>query len=963
MKFFYCHFILIAGLNRISSIIFALLIILQYSVIAQTPGNIDPAYFTSKYCNGPITKMISLTGGGFIAIGDFYNCNTGVHNAIVKFNSDLSVDPTFNEQVQSNHYPYALIEYPGNNFLVGGDFNRWDGNPQYSMLVMLNADGTLNTSFNPEFITGTFDRVSAIAIQADGKIIVSGTFNTYGDIFPEHILRINADGSADPSFNTELGGLSSDIALDIVALDDGDILIGGSFDEVNGVEMNGIARLNSDGSLEETFISPFISGGTTINDIQLLPDGKIMVGGDCNILTAGVTSHQDIIRLFSNGTLDNSFAFNSSFKTQTMYLQPDGKIIAGGEYNDAIKRFNIDGSIDPTFTLSPGPEYNNDNGFQNTVSTIIALPADKYLVAGGFNTYNDKLYPFLVKINNDGTVDESLESDFGVFLSSNSYSSNKGIRKMLVSSADNKLYVAGDISGSENIESMGLARINYDGSTDPTFISNIDLVYELYTESVRDIVMKADGKIIAGGTFEEAGGITKHNIVRLNNDGSVDEAFNIGSGFSDDASTSQINALAIQPDGKIIAAGDFSYYKNVPFENLIRLKINGGIDGTFDIGSGATGGNIVSLQLLDDGKIFIAGGFTHYNGIERKYIAKLNADGSLDPSFNANLVNTETFTSVNKILVQPDGKVIISGNDFTKGTDDDEFMRLNADGSYDATFIDVPGNNFGTQVYCMLLDAEGKILIGGEFNKYNNINSFALARLNSDGSFDDSFINPVDDYWHSEGIYSLAFINNELMIGGKFKECGGVAVNNIARLFYYSAVCPIPTGLYADNITVTKATINWDEEDGADSYQLWYRTVGAGTWLKKIVSVNFKTLKSLTPETDYEYKVRTKCSDGEFGEFTALQNFTTLPLREENMNERSFINIFPNPATEEITISTESNFSSASIIISDLMGKNILYQNISNAETTINIKDLPSGMYIIHFKIDGITSTQKFIKQ
>ena len=313
MIFLYQHFEIRMILNKISNLIFTFLIILQYSLIAQTAGSIDPLYLTSKYCNGPITKMISLTDGGFIAIGDFYNCNTGVHSAIVKFNSDLSVDPTFNEQVQSNHFPYALIEYPGNKFLVGGDFNRWDGDPQYSMLVMLNADGTIDASFNPEFITGTFDRVSAIAVQADGKIIVSGTFNIYGDIFPGHILRINADGSADPSFNAEIGELSSDIALDIVPLDDGDILIGGSFDEVNGVEMNGIARLNSDGSLDETFITPFTSGGTIINDIQLLPDGKIMVGGDCSILTAGVTSHQDIIRLFSDGTHDNSFTFNSSF--------------------------------------------------------------------------------------------------------------------------------------------------------------------------------------------------------------------------------------------------------------------------------------------------------------------------------------------------------------------------------------------------------------------------------------------------------------------------------------------------------------------------------------------------------------------------------------------------------------------------------------------------------------------------
>lgn len=172
--------------------------------------------------------------------------------------------------------------------------------------------------------------------------------------------------------------------------------------------------------------------------------------------------------------------------------------------------------------------------------------------------------------------------------------------------------------------------------------------------------------------------------------------------------------------------------------------------------------------------------------------------------------------------------------------------------------------------------------------------------------------------------------------------------------------CAVPTGIETNTITQTKATVFWDMNVWASNYKVYYRTVGALSLIKKNTPNNIIQLKLLTPGTNYQYKVRTKCENLIFSEFSPIQNFTTLPLRENCMNERSFINVFPNPAAEEITLTTEFNFTIASIVIIDLMGKNVLYQNIYNNETTINIKDIPSG---IHFTLDGITSTQKFIIQ
>ncbi|MBK7442820.1 MAG: T9SS type A sorting domain-containing protein [Bacteroidetes bacterium] len=133
--------------------------------------------------------------------------------------------------------------------------------------------------------------------------------------------------------------------------------------------------------------------------------------------------------------------------------------------------------------------------------------------------------------------------------------------------------------------------------------------------------------------------------------------------------------------------------------------------------------------------------------------------------------------------------------------------------------------------------------------------------------------------------------------------------------------------------------------------------------MKKTTTTNSKVLKSLTPETTYEYKIRTKCLDGEFGEFTALNTFTTLPLREANMNERSFIELYPNPANGIVTISYETTFVVGSVTLADITGKVVLSTTLTNATTAINISGIPAGFYIVITNFDGNTISEKLIIQ
>ena len=157
-----------------------------------------------------------------------------------------------------------------------------------------------------------------------------------------------------------------------------------------------------------------------------------------------------------------------------------------------------------------------------------------------------------------------------------------------------------------------------------------------------------------------------------------------------------------------------------------RLNADGSLDTSFNPGSGANS-VVTSIALQPDNKIIIGGEFTSYNGTARNYIARLNADGSLDTSFNPGSGANSTVYSV---ALQPDNKIIIGG-EFTSynGTARNRLARLNADGSLDTSFN--PGSGASNTVYSIALQPDNKIIIGGYFTSYNGTDRNRLARLNA----------------------------------------------------------------------------------------------------------------------------------------------------------------------------------------------------------------------------------------
>jgi len=253
-------------------------------------------------------------------------------------------------------------------------------------------------------------------------------------------------------------------------------------------------------------------------------------------------------------------------------------------------------------------------------------------------------------------------------------------------------------------------------------------------EGIDAVALQDDAKILIGGTFAHYDGAPRRNIARINPDGSVDASFDPGEGPN---LGSRVYAIAVQPDGKIVIGGNFSTYQKIPRNGVARLNADGSLDTSFLPGEGVNGG-VLAIALQSNGKMLIGGSFYEVNSTPRNNIARLNADGSLDTTFDP---GEGADNRVHSLAIQPsDGKVLIGGyfNAFN-GQVRHHLARLETNGILDTTFDPGDVANEWAIVYSIVVQPNGKILVGGSFSEYRGISREGIARANPDGSIDTTF--------------------------------------------------------------------------------------------------------------------------------------------------------------------------------------------------------------------------------
>lgn len=717
------------------SVILAL-VLLPLHELHTAPADLDPSFDIGSRINAGVSALAIQPDSKVLIGGEFITVHGAMRNRVARLNTDGTVDLGFAAQVGGTGVVSvaALELLLDGRILIAGHFGSVEGERRNGV-ARLNADGTLDRSFADGLAGVTGLTVEFVAGQSDGKVLVAGSL--IHDSGTNYIRRLTRDGLLDPGFLVTLTRFEySPYVRSLILQRDGKILLAGRFDSVNGLPLADFVRLNPEGSLDSTFTNALAGPDEEVINVAELPDGKLLVSGYFRLADQ---TEGNVFRLAPDGTIDESFtAPNLGATVYAMAVQKDGKILLGGNMQKCCVRLNADGSPDPSFLNGlPGPNSN--------VAGLAEQSDGRILICGSFETVNGVQQARLARLNHDGSLDPAFPEgppgpDYCLW--------------SVAAQEDGKIVIAGAFHLINGVYRNHIARLNADASLDSSFRSP-----DVNTVNNTGVTLQPDGKILVSSWS---------GLGRLHSDGTRDTRFLAGGA---QPLQGVVEAVALQRDGRVLAAGRIPSVGTSSTTNLVRLHANGSLDTSFSCAVGGADAWLEALALQPDGKVIVAGNFLTVNGVSQPYLARLNSNGSLDPGFLNGLAGPNGVVSC--LALQKDGRIVFSG-DFSEvnGTPCQSIGRLNADGSLDASFNAAITNT----IYCLMLQPDGKVLVGGWFTSSGCTN---LARLLPDGSPDDSFRAETS----FGAVLSMAFQpDGKLLLAGQFLALNQTPCGFLARV-------------------------------------------------------------------------------------------------------------------------------------------------------------------------------------
>jgi uncharacterized delta-60 repeat protein len=817
-----------------------------------TAGMLDPTFgtggvVTTNFGTVPTNSYAQAVqvDGKIVVAGYSYQGGTGQDFAVVRYNPDGSLDSSFGTGGQvtvdfgagysTDDQAYAVaVQADGKVVVAGRTYNYQTGTRWDFSAARLNADGSLDTSFDADGkatvdLGSSEDYAHAVAVQADGKVVLAGQTINYqaGTGWDFGVARLNADGTLDTSFDADgkatvdLGSGSyyrDDWANTVAVQADGKVVLAGQAYNYNGTGWDfAAARLNADGTLDSTFDADgkqtidFAAyyGSDIANAVAVQADGKVVLAGTSYGYYSGTSEDFAAARLNADGSLDTTFGTGGRttivFGSYTDYanavaVQADGKVVLAGQaynYNGtgwdfAAARLNADGSLDTSFD-SDGKQTVDFGGYYDYGYGVALQPDGKVVLAG--RAYDPTVGDTfgVARLNADGTLDTSFDTDGRVVTTftrgSDDFPGQSGSTAV---QADGKILVAGYSYQGGTGSDFAVARYNPDGSPDTSFGTGGKLTIDLGSGSYRDdyataVAVQADGKVVvAGRTYNwQTGTGWDFAVVRLNTDGSLDTSFDTdGKQTVDFGSWDDYGfAVAVGADGSVVLAGQTYNYSNYYYYTsdfaVVRLNADGSLDTSFDADGKQTVDfntntnndyyyyhynydDAYGVAVGADGTVVLAGRtLSSDSGTGWDFAAaRLNADGSPDTTFDADGKVYVDFGSGSYsddigmgAALQADGTVVLAGHvyNYQAGTGwDFGVVRLTSTGVLDTSFdtdgkatvdFGAPGNYRDDIGMGAALQADGKLVVVGYSNNWQSGTGldYAAARLNADGSLDTAF--------------------------------------------------------------------------------------------------------------------------------------------------------------------------------------------------------------------------------
>ncbi|HEX7859030.1 MAG TPA: Calx-beta domain-containing protein [Verrucomicrobiae bacterium] len=722
--------------------------------------------------------------------------------------------------------PSALIRVPiyvgaraylevlaDDRIIIGGQLGIQPG------VARLLPNGELDPTFEPFQIpheTANYPFLSGIGLLPDsGRIMVSGWISHLNT----PLVRLNPNGEVDPSF-TLLFEQRPEIGkpwVRALAVDgQGRTYVAGWFTHIDGAFRPGLARLQTSGALDDTFVPAFTN--TLQNVTHITPSGT----------GAFVVVDNNLGKLNSSGERDTNFSFGADLIT-ALFVDSKNRLLVG--YNETpgaptVTRFLPTGEVDPSFAIK---NYTFAGIFGEDSIISIAEQSDGRILLGGGFTNEENTAPAIARFFEDGTWDASflpileqngwaddLESVTDIAFQSSGeiivsgdfdlidHTERRGVARLFSNTNDcsgilqfatNELQIS-ETDGFANIEVQRSGNLDEPASVfldfipgdydfisaypgEDYFIGNTRIsfapgesnkVYQLPIvddgliethESVRAILREVTGNLVLIGRSEIRIHIKDDDSIGLPG---TPQPVDYGSNLV-------INAIAVDSISRAIVAGSFTNLAGQPRTNIARLEA----DGTLAPGFNPAGVpfTVRAVHIIHGyGPILVGGD---------RGLVRLHPDGSLDQSFNVT-IGGET-PRVSEILVQPDNKIVLGGKFQTvNGVSRNGLARLHENGQVDESFDPGPGiENLSEWVHeptGLALQKDGMLLVGGYFNRVAGFQNFALVRLQTNGAPDTTYAPRIN---HAIGAVLLQD-DGKLVIGGDFQEVNGQPRRGLARL-------------------------------------------------------------------------------------------------------------------------------------------------------------------------------------
>ncbi len=882
--------------------------------------------------NGKIITSEGIgTGGPPLLFGLF-----AVEPCIYRLNNDGSIDNSF-AKVNLDYLTQRFFANPSQGNFITVNSNATGNGTE---LKSYNNNGIIDAAFNIPILSNFSNgieglaNISKIQFLNDGKILILGGFNRVNGLAYNNIVRLNGNGSIDTTFVIGSGFAGGTTAFALQP--DGKYIIGGNFSYYNGVSKGMIARLFSNGTLDTSFhvntvynsfgLSTGLNTNGPLNDIAVLPDGKIVTSGT-SLYSSGSVYRRYIVRFNSNGTVDPSFNLYfsnpSGIYPEDLLLSPDGSIYF--KVDGSIKKINTSGNIDTTFNDGNFFDYNQEEG-------QMFLQNNKLTVVSSYRNVNGVTRIGYHRLNAiDGSLDVTFNPSYGpnsIFYTDATGHSTLDPKIYGLTLPDNKILLYGSFTTYNDIPVKKMIRLFENGELDTTFnfdFSPIDY-NSINLNNQFDIQTRKnfDGNIYISGNFQIPNQVGR-KIIKFNSDGRLDLSFN----FYDNVLIFKVNE-----ENKIIASviynsGSGNQYK------VNRYNSDGSLDTSFI--SPVFNYQPKNIELLEDGKTLLS----FSNSINGKYLVTLDSSGTSltmnNLTFNIPIFKTKNIN--NKIYCSSNSSPYL-------------LFRYNNDWTFDSGFNQIETSNSSKYIF---LSNERTVTSTTDVGQYSNT---LLHKINDSNGVQSSSVSIPNNV---NAITSIMSQNCENIIAvGNFSKIYESNRNNIVRLSVPGlTLTPTPTGelnqLFTQGQTLADLIVNGQNLQ-------WYSTQSECAF--NSMERNSNEINSILPNNTLlvngmTYYVTQTINGIESNHRLPVNTTSTLYINDFT-SESEFV-IYPNPAKDILNIQVKQGLEINAIEIYNQLGQIVMAT--TNAVNSVDVANLASGTYFVKVNTEKGSANAKFVKE